>query len=119
MDTMNKLITHRKANSMSTFDFSTLDTKLQYNKLLIVLNNLINFCFDEGENKYITVCSYGVHWVKDIKYNQIGLNKLHIKDAVAYLLFNCYFTVGPKIFWHIIGFHVDPIVNFLWKQWKE
>ena len=25
------------------------------------------------------------------------------KDAVAYLLFNCYFTVGPKIFCQIIG----------------
>ena len=26
-----------------------------------------------------------------------------IKDAVAHLLLNCYFTVGPKIFCQIIG----------------
>ena len=74
-----------------TFDFSTLYTKLPHNKLLIVLNSLIDFCFDEA------------HWVNNIKDNVICLNKQQIKDAVAYLILNCYFTVGPKIFCQIIG----------------
>ena len=38
-----------------------------------------------------------------IKNNVTDLNKQQIKDAIAYLLFNCYFTVGPKIFCQIIG----------------
>ena len=48
------LINEGKATSVSTFDFSTLYTKLPYNKLLMVLNSSIDFCFDGGESKYIT-----------------------------------------------------------------
>ena len=62
----------------------------------MVLNSLIDFCFDGGENKCITVNNFGARWVKNIKGNVICLNKQQIKDAVAFLLFNCYFTVGPK-----------------------
>ena len=83
--------------------FPTLYTKLPRNKLLMVLNSLINFCFDGGECKYITVNNYGARWVKNIKDNVICLNKQQIKDAVAYLLLNCYFTVSPIIFCQIIG----------------
>ena len=73
------------------------------NKLLMVFNNLIDFCFDGGESKYITVNNYGARWVKNIKDNVICLNKQQIKDAVCYLLLNCYFIVGLKIFCQIIG----------------
>ena len=51
---------------VSTFGFSTLYTKLPHNKLLIVLNGLIDFRFDGGESKYITVNNYGGRWVKNI-----------------------------------------------------
>ena len=68
----------------------------------MVLSSLIDFCFDGGETKYISVNNYGTHWVRNIKDNIICLNKQQIKDAVAYLLFNCYFIVGPKIF-QVIG----------------
>ena len=107
---MNGLNKRRKTTSVSTFDFSTLYTKLPHNKLLMVLNSLIDFCFDGGECKYITVNNYGACWLNNIKDNVICLNKQQIKDAVAYLLLNCCFTVGPKIFCHIVGIHMgsDP-----------
>ena len=63
------LINGWKATSVSTFDFSTLYTKLPHNKLLMVLNSLIDFCFDGGESKYIIVNNYGALWVKNIKDN--------------------------------------------------
>ena len=106
---MNGLNKRKKATSVSTFDFSTLYTKLPHNKLLMVLNSLIDFCFDGGECKYITVNNYGARWVNNIKDNVICLNKQQIKDAVAYLLLNCYFTVGPKIFCQIIGIPIGLI----------
>ena len=114
IDAMNGLNKRRKATSVSTFDFSTLYTKLPHNKLLMVLNSLIDFCFDGGESKYITVNNYGARWVKNIKDNVICLNKQQIKDAVAYLLLNCYFTVDPKIFCQIIGIPMgsDPAPFF-------
>ena len=59
IDAMNGLNKRRKATSVSTFDFSTLYTKFPHNKLLMILNSLIDFCFDGGECKYITVNNYG------------------------------------------------------------
>ena len=95
---MNGLNKRNKATSVSAFDFSTLYTKLPHYELLMVLNGLIDFCFDGGESKYITVNNYGARWVKDIKDNVICLNKQQIKDTVAYLVFIWCFTVGPKFF---------------------
>ena len=56
---MNKLNKCRKEISISVFEFSILHTKLPHNKLFIVglLNDLVNFCFDIGESKYL-VSSY-------------------------------------------------------------
>ena len=112
---MSGLNKRRKATFISTFHFATLYTKLPHIKLLMVLNTLIDFCFDRGESKYITVNNYGARWIKNIKDNVICLNKQQIKVAVAYRLFNCYLTVGPKIFCQIIGIPLgsDPSVVFL------
>ena len=107
---MNGLNKRRKATSVSIFDFSTLYTKFPHDKPLMVLNSLIDFYFDGEKNKYITVNNYGVRQVKNIKDNVICLIKQQIKDAGAYLLFACYFTVVPKIFCQIIGISMgsDP-----------
>ena len=114
IDAMNGLIKRRKATSVSTFDFSTLYTKLPHDKFLMALNSLIDFCFDGGESKFITVNNYGARWVKNINDSVIALNKQQIKDAVTYLLFTCYLAVGPKIFCQIIGMPMgcDPAPFF-------
>ena len=69
----------------------------------MVLDSLIDFCFDGGESKHITVNNHRARWVKTFKDNLICLNKQQVKDAVSHLLFNCHFTVDPKIFCQIIG----------------
>ena len=40
-----------------------------HKKLLILVNNLNNFCFDGGGNNYVTVSNYDTRLVKDIKIN--------------------------------------------------
>ena len=107
----NKPITHAmnginkrwKATSVPRFDLSTFYTKFPHNKPLNVINSSTGFFLDGGESKYITFNNYGTRCVKNIKDNVIRLNKKKIKDAVAYLIFNCYFAVGPKISCQIIG----------------
>ena len=69
IDAMNKLNKFRKAISISGFDFSSLNTKFS--------PPLKTFCFNGGENKYITVNSWakdvnGAQWVKDVKDNVIS-----------------------------------------------
>ena len=89
IDAMNGLNKRRKATSVSAFEFSTLYTELPHNKLLMVLNSLIDFCFDGGEIKYITVNNYGAHCIKNIKDNVICLNKQQKKDElpIYFLIF--------------------------------
>ena len=67
----------------------------------VTLNDVLNkygqstkwydFCFDGRNNNYVTVSSYGVRWVKDIKENQICLSKQQRKDAKRN---NTYVTVS-------------------------
>ena len=61
---MRKFNKRRKSTSVSTFDFPSFYRKLLCNKLLTVFSSLTNFFFDEGENKFITVNTYGSSWVK-------------------------------------------------------
>ena len=70
----------------------------------MVLHHLIDFCFDGAENKFIHINIFGTRWIREFNNNRICFSKQQLKDAVSYLLSNCYFTVGPKIFCQIIEF---------------
>ena len=50
-----KLNHHKAAKSVSTFDFSALYTKIPYDKLLYVLNEITEFAFKGGARDYVTV----------------------------------------------------------------
>ena len=79
----------RKATSVLIFDFYTLYTKFPSNKLLMVLNNLIDFCFDGGECKYITVDNYGARWVNMqlLIYFLIVISLLALRSSFRLLVF--------------------------------
>ena len=47
---------------MSTFDFSTLYTKIPHDKLLCVLNKMTDFAFTGGTRDYVTVYSSVAFW---------------------------------------------------------
>ena len=53
IDSIAKLSKRNKALSVSTFDFSTLYTKIPHSKLLHVLNDLIDFCFKGGGKSFL------------------------------------------------------------------
>ena len=114
IDAMKKLNARNKAKSISTFDFSTLYTKLPHNKLLHVLNKLIDFCYNGGPHKFVTITKYGARWTKDKSEHNISFDIKMMKDAVAYLLSNCFFTIGSKIFRQVIGIPMgsDPAPFF-------
>ena len=114
IEAIEKINRRSSASSISTFDFSTLYTKIPHDKLLFVLNSLTDFCFNGGENNFIEVSSYGAKWVKEDKGFGITLTKEDIKEALKYLLSNCYFTIGNKLFRQIIGIPMgsDPAPYF-------
>ena len=59
---INKIKTLNKRNKgdiVATLDFSTLNNKISHNKILKVMYQLIDFCFDAGDNTYLIVTKYG------------------------------------------------------------
>ena len=114
IQSIKRLNSRSRATSISTFDFSTLYTKIPHKKLIKVLHSLIDFCFDGGDNKYIGINKYGAKWIQDPKKYKEYFDKQSIKRAVSYLLDNCFFTVGIKLFKQVIGIPMgsDPAPFF-------
>ena len=114
------------AKSINTFDFSTLYTKIPHDKLIFVLNSIIDFCFKGGPCKFIAITKYGAKWVEDNSNYDICFDVGKMKEAVSYVLNNCYFTVGDKVFRQIIGipmgsdpapFFANFFLYFYERQW--
>ena len=62
ISSINKLNICKAAKSMSTFDFSTFYTKIPHDKLLYVLNEIIDLTFKSGKRDYVTVYNSGAFW---------------------------------------------------------
>ena len=103
INSLKNISAQNKARSMCTFDFSTLYTKIPHDKLVDVLCELTDFCFQGGTHKYIAVNSFSARWVGKIGKKQKIYDKHSIKRALNYLLNNCFFSLGGKLFRQIIG----------------
>ena len=100
----------KRAKSISTYDFSTLYTKLPHDKLIKILFSIIDFAFKGGNKSFIRVSSKGkAFWGKKVK-GVIGFSKTALKKAVQHLIENCYFTVGNATLIQAIGIPmgIDP-----------
>ena len=103
---INKLNKRNSVRSMSTFDFSTLYTKIPHEKLLDVLNGITDFCFQGGSHEFISFTlsskSYA-RWVPNNSKAKIKFDITLVKEALEYLMKNCFFTFGNKVFRQVIG----------------
>ena len=111
---MRRLNKRKQAKFINTFDFSTLYTKIPHDKLLYVLDSLIEFCFKGGTCAFIAVTDYEARWVQNHSQYKTVFNNSSIKAAVRYLMNNCYFTLGNHLFRQIIGIPMgsDPAPYF-------
>ena len=112
--TLDKISAKGKARSISTFDFSTLYTKIPHDKLIDVLNQLVDFVFNSTDRLYLSVTSTGARWVKGRGNCKKVYDKKKVKDVVKYLIENCFFTIGSLLFRQSIGMPMgsDPAPFF-------
>ena len=107
IEALKKLSNRNNAKSVATYDFSTLYTKIPHAKLKSVLNEITDFCFQGCANSKIFINFGGARWCHnpDSKANckKKLMDKDIVKKSIAYLLDNCYFTVGKDIFKQEIG----------------
>ena len=114
LDTLHKINSRNNAKTISSFDFSTLYTNIPHTKLFDELSGIIKFIFRGGTRYSISICRFGVaRWTrypnKSIKYD---LDK--ILKAIKFLLDNCHFKFGNKLFRQVIGIPMgsDPAPFF-------
>ena len=101
--------TRKKAKYISTFDFSTLYTKLPHDDLLHVLNSHIDFVFDGGTSKYLGFSENKVFWKRKPTKKQ-SISRFQLKALVKHLITRTYFIVGNLIIRQSIGIPmgIDP-----------
>ena len=93
IQTINRINDRKLAKTVTTFDFSTLYTKIPHNLLIEALDEIIDFVFRGGTAYYISVDDFKAVWVKN-KNACIGraYTKDNIKQGVRYLISNAFFS---------------------------
>ena len=108
LDQINK---KKNAKSISTFDFSTLYTKLPHDKLIKELSGIIDFVFDAGSCQYIAISKHDkAYWTSKKPTSSVFFSKNSLKIALKHLIQNCFFTVGIFVMKQVIGIPmgIDP-----------
>ena len=125
IDILNKINKKRNAKSISTFDFSTLYTKLPHNKLIKELSAVIDFAFEGGKCKFIEISKQGkASWKTKRTQGAVSFSRNSLKQAVKHLIQNCFFTVGNIVMRQAIGIPmgIDPApfwANLFLYQYEE
>ena len=106
LNSIKRLNKRKCIRSMSTFDFSTLYTKIPHEKLLTVMGHITDFCFQGGSHDLISFSLSSkshARWVPNSCKAEIKFSKPMVTEALEYLMNNCFFTFGNTIFRQVIG----------------
>ena len=114
LDRLQELNKKKRAKTISTFDFSTLYTKLPHKNLVEVLNSLIEFVFNggrktpDGNRKYITIDNKKCFFSRT-KHDK-SFTQTQVKMMVEHLVTQSFFTFGNLVFLQSIGIPmgIDP-----------
>ena len=115
IEKLSKINSKKNAKDISTYDFSTLYTKLPHDDLINNLNKVVDFAFQggnekkDGNRKYLTVRGSSTFRSKK-KYGNSSFTKQEIKLLTKHLIKETYFQVGNLLFKQCIGIPmgIDP-----------
>ena len=116
LEAVKKSLARRSAKCLSSFDFSTLYTKIPHDKLIDVLTNIIDFVFKGGTRSKISIHNSGqADWVHNSSNKStVVYTKASVIEAITFLIGNCHFKLGEKLFRQDIGIPMgsDPAPAF-------
>ena len=115
IEALKKINLKNAAKEISTYDFSTLYTKLPHDDLLNNLSKIVDFAFSggntkkDGNRKFLTIKGKSVFWTKK-KHGKNSMSKQDIKTLTSHLIKETYFKIGNKLFHQVIGIPmgIDP-----------
>ena len=115
IEKLTRINERKNAKDISTYDFSTLYTKLEHENLIQNLNEIIDFAFKGGKKKaeyrkYITVTKYATFFTKKKRAGENSFTKQEVKQLVSHLIKETYFEIGNLLFKQCIGIPmgIDP-----------
>jgi len=104
LDCITKINKRKGARNISNFDFSTLYTMLPHDKLIDVLCKLIDFNFKGHTQDRINISIQGnACWKQTSSGSVYSFTKTNLTCAMQFLIHNCFFSCGNKIFRQKIG----------------
>ena len=109
IDKLNSINSRSSAKCISTYDFSTLYTKIPHKDLINQLNKIIDLAFKGGNKKYISCNNYNAFWCNSNKGKTV-FSKQSLKQVVEHLICKSYFQIGNKLLVQNIGIPmgIDP-----------
>ena len=114
LECIKKINKRKNAQQISTFDFSTLYTKIPHEKLLHVLYKVVAFVFKGGTRDYIIINKQGcASWSSKKRGHHFVFTKSLLKEAIKLLLHHC-FSNGNITMIQVIGIPMgsDPATFF-------
>ena len=115
LSTLDKINSKNNAKTISSFDFSTLYTNIPHSKLFDELSGIIKFIFKGGTRSTISIGKFGIaRWTRYANNSLVKYDVDKILRAVKFLLDNCHFKFGNKLFRQIVGIPMgsDPAPYF-------
>ena len=115
LECIKKINKRKNAKQISTFDFSTLYTKIRHGKLLDILYKVVDFVFKGRTSDYIIINKRGcVSWSSKKRGYHFVFTKSLLKEAIKFLLHNCFFSIGNITMIQVIGIPMgcDPASCF-------
>ena len=111
LESINRINKKKNAKSISTFDFSTLYTKIPHDKLIKELSEVIDFVFNCGSCKFIAISQKEhAYWSKTKPKSSVSFTKNSLKTTMKYSIKNCFFKAGDTVMCQVIGIPmgIDP-----------
>ena len=104
LECINKINEGKNAKQINTFEFSTLYTKIPHDKLLDILYKVVDFVFKGGTREYMIINKQGfASWSFKKSGHHFVFTKSLSKEAIKFLLHNCFFSIGNIIMIQAIG----------------
>ena len=124
LECINKIKRRKNAKQISIFNFSTLHTMIPHDNLLDTLYKVVDFVFTRGTRDYIIIKKQGrASWSSKKRGHHFAFTKSLLKEAITFLLHNCFFSIGNIILIEItripIGFDPAPFFANLFLAHKE
>ena len=115
LEYIKKINKRKNAKQISTFDFSTLYTKIPHDQLLDILHKVVDFVFKGGTRDYIIINKQDcASWSSKKRGHHFVFTKSLLKEAIKFLLHNCFFSIGNITMIQVIGIPMgsDPAPFF-------